>query len=128
MQPGLPLHKDGVVLLAAVTAEVHGIQALFVGARQVLLRVDRQRAQAGRVERGVGTAGAGNELVQLECEEAALAVVAAGGPVLFGQRRDQQELAQDVGAGQVGQPGIGGQHSGGVTQGLRLGAYPPRGF
>ena len=59
-----------MVLVAALAAEVHRVEALLWVAGQELLSLDGHVRVAGRLERRERVAGAGDELVQLEGEEA----------------------------------------------------------
>ena len=73
-----------VVLVPAVATEVDWVKALVGVPRQELLPVHGNGALSRGLQRGVGVAGAGDKLVQLEREEAPLAVVRAPGPFPLG--------------------------------------------
>jgi hypothetical protein len=62
-----------VILLATLAAEVNGIEALVRTPRQEVLPFHGHLPLTGRLDGRVGVAGAGDELVKLEGEEALLA-------------------------------------------------------
>ena len=96
----LLLHQPNrVILVAALAAKVHGVEALVRVAGEELLAIDRHRPRTRRLECRVGVAGAGDELVELEREEASLVRVRVRGPFLLGNARHQEEVAQHPAAG-----------------------------
>ena len=89
-----PRQPDRVILVPAFAAEVHGVETLVRMARQELLAIDGYRAGAWRLDRRVGVPGAGDELVELEREEALLAAVRVRGPRPLWNARHQEKVAQ----------------------------------
>ena len=73
-----------VVLVATLATEVHGVQALVRVAGEKLLAIDRHFACARRLDRRIAVAGARDELVELEREEARLARAGVRGPFPLG--------------------------------------------
>src|SRR5690606_38292183 len=74
---------NGMVLVPALAAEVHRIEALLRLVREELLPVDRDCALTGGLERGEGVPRAGDELMQLEREEAARVRLLVVGAILL---------------------------------------------
>ena len=95
-----------VVLVAALTAEVHGVQALVGVAGEKLLAIDRHRARARRLDRRIGVAGARDELVELEREEARLARAGVRRADPLGDARREKKVSQHLAAGSGGPTGL----------------------
>ena len=104
--PFLLRQPHRVVLVAALAAEVHGVQALVRMAGKKLLAVDRHRARARRLDRRIGVAGARDELVELEGEEARLACAGVRGPFPLGDARREKKVSQYIAAGVGGSAGF----------------------
>ena len=95
-----------MVLLAALAAEVHGVEALVRVARKKLLTFDRDRALPGVLERREGVAGAGDELVQLEGEEAARVRAWLASALYLRNAREQQQVPKGAAARLRLAPGV----------------------
>ena len=102
-----PLHQPHrVVLVAALATEVQGVQALVRVAGKKPLAVDRHRARTLRLDRRIGVAGARDELVELEREEALLACAFFAGAFPLRNARREQNVSQHLAAVGGGPPGF----------------------
>ena len=97
--PVLVHQPHRVVLVAALAAEVQGVQALVRVAGKEPLAVDRHLAHTGRLDRRIGVAGTRDELVELEREEALLARAGVRRPFPLGDARREKKISQRVAAG-----------------------------
>ena len=79
------LQQHRVVLLSAITAEVNGVQALIVFRRKILLTIGSDGTLSWRINRAIGCAGAGDELVQAKRKEASGTRMAPAGAIRFRQ-------------------------------------------
>ena len=95
-----------VILVAALTTEVHGVQALVRVAGEKLLAIDRHCARARRLDRRIGVAGARDELVELEGEEARLARAGVRRADPLGDARCEKKVSQHLAAGSGGPTGL----------------------
>ncbi len=84
---------DGVVLVSAIATEMDWVQALVGVLRQELLPVHGDGALPRGLQRGVGVADTGDELVQLERKETPPAVVRAPGTITLGHTGQKEEVA-----------------------------------
>ena len=84
------LQTDRVVLVPALAAEVNGVEPLLRIGRKKLLALDGDGASRRRLEGGEGVAGARDELVELEDEEALRARVCDAGALRLRHVRDEE--------------------------------------
>lgn len=121
----LLLHQSHrVVLVAALAAEVHRIQALVRVARKELLPTDRDLARPWRLDRCVDVTRSGDELVELEGEEALLAPAGVGRSRAFGDARYEEEVSQGLAAGFAGATRFARECFHGLGHGHGLGPDP----
>ena len=103
----LLLHQPNrVILVTALATEVHGVQSLVRVVGEELLTVHRHLACARKLDGRIGVAGARDELVKLEREEAPLARIRVRGSVPLGNARHQKEVSQHPAAGSGGPTGF----------------------
>ena len=104
--PLLPHQPDRVILVAALATEVHGVESLVRVVGEELLTVHRHLACARKLDGRIGVAGARDELVKLEREEAPLARVRIRDSVPLGNARHQKEVSQHPAADSGGPAGF----------------------